>query len=127
MNKQHGFSLISILLILLLIASLSSYLLISHTTQQTTISLALQQTQTQFAAYSGLEWAVQDALQNNCSQPNSTFTLPQDVEIKATCQALAITEGTQNYTVYTLKVRATKECVNKSTCSHTLYKTVKQL
>ncbi len=72
---QRGFSLISTLFMLVVLAALGSYMVRLNISQQTTTTLSLQSVRAWYATSSGLEWAVYQINTNNsCPGVPSSFT-----------------------------------------------------
>lgn len=123
--KQQGFVLVStVIVITVLMVLMGSYTvnLVSH--QQINTSLSQQSIQAWFAAYSGMQWAMNNAQSHNanhlaCGQVAPTFTLTgggtHGFTVTVACVATSMTDNDNNhYTVYQLKVTAFQGMMNRS-------------
>ncbi len=61
LRQERGFTLPATIFILVILASISTYLLTISSVSHTSSSLALQGARAYYAAYSGLEWATHEA------------------------------------------------------------------
>ncbi|MCW8904150.1 pilus assembly protein MshP [Sedimenticola sp.] len=106
---QHGFSLISTLFMLVVLAALGSYMVRLNISQQTTTTLSLQSVRAWYAASSGLEWAVYQINTNNsCPGVPSSFNADGFTITLSGCTAYPVTEGAISYTLYDLQIEASR-------------------
>lgn len=122
--KQQGGVLIStVVVMIMLLVLMSTFLLTLQGIPQLSTSLSQQSIQAWFSAYSGMQWAVNDALHNNaanlsCDSPGPSFTLAggstEGFNVTVNCVSISVTEGTDTYTVYVLEVTAWKGHLNRS-------------
>lgn len=106
---QHGFSLISTLFMLVVLAALGSYMVRLNISQQTTTTLSLQSVRAWYAASSGLEWAVYQIKTNNsCPSVPSSFSTDGFSITLSGCTAYPVTEGASSYTLYDVQVNASR-------------------
>lgn len=106
---QRGFSLISTLFMLVVLAALGGYMVRLNVSQQTTTTLSLQSVRAWYAASSGLEWVVYQINTNNsCPAVPSIFTLDGFTLSMTGCSAFPVTEGANHYTLYDIQVTANR-------------------
>jgi MSHA biogenesis protein MshP len=96
---NRGFTLITALFLLVVVALLSVYMINLRSVQQSTIVFGLQGARAMQAAQTGLEWGVYDAINNNCASAPSTFNVVgvpalESFSIQVTCVFSDHTEGT---------------------------------
>lgn len=103
---QHGFTAIIVVVILVVFALIGVYL----TTQVTTSSLSASSSylgiQGWFAARSGAEWGVYEALHGGGCAASTVLTI-EDFSVDVQCSSSAVSEGPFSYTVYDLSATAT--------------------
>ncbi len=111
--RQQGFSLISAIFLLVVLAALGGYMATLSGTQHTSGMLSVLGTRAHFAARSGIEWATADIVNNGAS----SLSCPGTVSFGLDGHALAvdcanqpgIVEGAAPpYTVYNLTVTASR-------------------
>jgi MSHA biogenesis protein MshP len=101
LRSQKGFSLITALFILLVLAALGTFMVTMSGVQSRTSLWAFQGAQAYHAARSGLEWGTFQALNSSCVA--STTLNVGNFNVTLQCQAQgAIAEGGQSYYVYQL-------------------------
>mgnify|MGYP006921592031 CR=1 FL=1 len=106
-HRERGFSLVSTLFILVVLASLGAYMVRLNVTQQTTTTLSLQSVRAWYAATSGLEWAVYQVENNgSCPAVPSSFSAEGFTITVTACSAYPVTEGAASYTLYDIQVTA---------------------
>ena len=102
MLDQKGFSIITALFILLVLAVLGGFMVTMSGVQSRTALWALQGARAYHAAGGGLEWGTFQALEND-SCASSTGLTVGDFSVTVNCQEEdSITEGSQSYSVYQL-------------------------
>ncbi len=118
-GRQIGISIIAALFVLVVLAVLGAYMVTISGVQHSTGNLSVQGSRAVFAAQSGMEWAVFDAVHNaagnlNCGgPPGPPFTLAGgaatgfDVQV-TNCTQTVVNEGGVNYNVYEITVRASR-------------------
>lgn len=121
-HTQRGFSLITAIFILIVLAALGAYMVTIGGTNRATSTAALQGARAYQAARSGIDWSVyiittsadQATARNNCSNiiNASSFTLDAPdltgFTISMTCNFTAHSQqGTNNVTVYQITSDAT--------------------
>lgn len=107
--RQRGFSLISTLFMLVVLAVLGSYMVRLNVSQQTTTTLSLQSVRAWYAASSGLEWAVYQINTNNsCPGVPSSFNADGFTITLSGCSANPVTEGTSSYVLYDIQINASR-------------------
>ena len=105
-SLKRGFTLITALFLLVVVALLSVYMINLRSVQQSTIVYGLQGARAMLAAQAGLEWGVYDAITNNCASTPSTFNAAgvalSALSITVNCASSAHTEGATLITTYQL-------------------------
>lgn len=105
LRTQRGFSLVSAMFVIIVVAVLGAYLLSFGNIQQATTTQALQGTRAWFAARSGLEWAIERAINAHdtvCGNP-AVVTGPFNVEgfsVTVSCDDLSATGFREGGTTY---------------------------
>lgn len=118
-GAHGGFSMITVLFILVVVAGLMAYQASISGTQHFTKLFSVNGTRALFAAESGIEWAVNDALENtaaelNCGAPAVTLTpsggTMSGFTISISCTSVGgIVEGSSPaYTIYHLTSTASR-------------------
>jgi MSHA biogenesis protein MshP len=99
LSSEKGFSIITALFILLVLAVLGGFMVTMSGVQSRTSLWAFQGAQAYHAARSGLEWGSFQALNGSCAA--STTLTVDDFTVTLNCQPEGpITEGDQRYSVY---------------------------
>lgn len=117
MKYSKGFTLVTAIFLLVVVALLGTYMATIGTTQQMTSTLSLLGTRAVFAAESGMQWSEAYVLKNNaCFSPATTsFTLSggaaNGYSITATCSSKSATEGGDTYNVFKLTSKAVRGAV----------------
>lgn len=110
LSKQTGFSLVSAMFILLVLALGAGYIVSTANMTSSMTHLQLKSHQAYFAAVSGAEWALQQAINNGTCTGSSTFNLTQEAlkgfSVTVTCQARTFTEGSNNYETYDINSKS---------------------
>lgn len=104
---QRGFSLISTLFVLVVLAALAGYIVKISTVQHLSSGMSAQSSRAWFAALSGLEWAVYE-IRNNGSCPAVPTSFSADgftIEVDQ-CSSANIQEGSDHYSLYAIEVTA---------------------
>ncbi len=108
-SGQRGFSLVSTLFMLVVLAALGGYMVRLNVSQQTTTTLSLQSVRAWYAASSGLEWVVYQIKTNNsCPGVPSSFTADGFTITLSGCIAYPVIEGAKSYTLYDVQVSASR-------------------
>jgi len=82
-QSNRGFTLITALFLLIVVALLSVYMINFRSVQQSTVVYGLQGARALQAARAGLEWGVYDGINNDCLSSPSTFTVPGVAALQA--------------------------------------------
>lgn len=103
MRRQQGFSLISALFLIVVLAALGSFAVRSSVAQQHTVSIGLQGNRALQAARAGVEWAAWRALSaSTCA--NGALNLNEAAlngfRVTVTCTPTDHAEGGSTYQVY---------------------------
>ena len=102
LTSQKGFSILTALFILLVLAGLGAFMVTMSGVQSRTSLWALQGARAYHAARSGLEWGGFQALVNNSCNASTTFSV-DGFTVTLACQSEGpITEGAQSYSVFHL-------------------------
>lgn len=102
LNSQKGFSIVTAIFILLVLAVLGGIMVTMSGVQSRTTLWALQGARAYHAARSGLEWGGFQALVNNSCSASTTLTV-DGFTVTLACQPEGpIIEGGQSYSVYRL-------------------------
>ena len=103
-RKQRGLNLISVIFLLVVIASIGAFMVTIGNVQQQTSTLSVLSSRALYAAQSGMQWAVKSVLvSNNCSAFPATFNLTggaaNNYTITASCSLDTVTENPNTYNV----------------------------
>jgi MSHA biogenesis protein MshP len=105
-NVQRGFSLVTAIFLLVVIAALGTFAVTLSTTQQQSAALDVLGSRAYQAARAGIEWGAYQALQNgSCSATSTLAALPNTLagfSVAVTCISTATTEGGVPVTMYQL-------------------------
>lgn len=112
-ERQRGFSLVTAVFLIVVVAAIAAFMVTIGTTQRQTSTLSLLGAQAYFAAESGAEWATREVLAGDaCFASPASFTLnggaSSGYAVSASCAATPVTEGPDSYTVFTLLVTASR-------------------
>ena len=108
MNRPpHGFSLVSVVFLLVVVASLAAFMVSIGTTQRQTSTLSILSGRALAAAESGMEWGVENVLRNDaCFASPTSFSLSGGAvagyTVVASCSATSHTEGPDAFNVFRL-------------------------
>ena len=112
-KKASGFTLVTAIFLLSVVAVLSVYMINARVVQQTTLVYSLQGARAMQAARAGIEWAIYDSIvSGNCPIPITSFT-PTGTALSAftvsiTClSSMHIEAGAPPITTYRLTSTAT--------------------
>ena len=104
-GSQSGFTLITALFLLIVVALLSVYMITIRNVQQSTVVFGQQGARAMQAAHTGLEWGIYEAVVNGLCVP-STFTATGTAlsafSINVSCSSSAHTEAAVLITTYRL-------------------------
>ena len=104
-RSQSGFTLITALFLLIVVALLSVYMINFRNVQQLTVVFGQQGARAMLAAHSGLEWGIYDSVVNGLCAPSSftaTGTALSAFTISVSCTSSMHTEGAVLITTYRL-------------------------
>lgn len=108
-KRQRGFSLISAIFLLVILAGLGVYAVRLNTMQQQTVTAGLRATQAFYAARSGVAWGAYRAL-NAGSCTSATLNLTEGAtagfRVSVQCSQSTHTEGSSTVRVFVFDVRA---------------------
>lgn len=110
-RKQQGFSLVTAIFIVVVVALIAGYMVNIGSAQQSTANFALLGARASFAAESGMEWATQQVVANDaCFAGGTSFDLTDGAlagfTVSLECAATSVTEGAATYKVFTLGATA---------------------
>lgn len=108
-TTQRGFSLVSAIFLLVVLAAIGVYAVRINTLQQQSVTEALRAAQAFHAARTGVAWGAYRAL-NAASCTTTTLNLTEGgtvgFSVSVTCSQTSHTEGTSTVVVYLFDVRA---------------------
>jgi len=111
---EQGFVAIIAVVVLVLFAMIGIYMSTQVTTAALSTTVSYLSIQAWFAAKSGVEWGIHQALWSTNCAGSTTFNI--DVyTVTVQCSPTAVSEGPDNYTVYNLISTATKGNLGDST------------
>lgn len=105
LKKQTGFSLVTAIFILVVLAILGSYMALMGVSQNQTTALSVQGVRAWYAALSGFEWAA-----HRINTTATCPTVPTSMSIEGftvtltACVTYNITEGVDNFNMYDITV-----------------------
>lgn len=111
-STQGGFSLVSAVFLLVVVAMIAGYAVSLGTAQQGDATLALLARRADFAAQSGLDWAIARVINADACPGSGTSFTPSgpgldSFTVGVACTSVTVTEGAVAYPVYSLTVSAT--------------------
>ena len=105
-NIQRGFSLVSAIFLLVVIAALGTFAVTLSTTQQQSAALDVLGARAYQAARAGIEWGAYQALRSSsCSVPTTLAALPgtlANFTVTVQCSSTAASEAGTAITIYQL-------------------------
>jgi len=105
-SSQSGFTLITALFLLIVVALLSVYLVTFRNVQQSTVLYAQQGARAMQAAHAGIEWGIYESVVNNACIANPSFsatgTALSAFSITVSCTSSAHEEAGVPITTYVL-------------------------
>ena len=115
-DPQKGFSLVTAVFLLVVVATLGVYMVTLGTTQQQTSTLSILSARAFAAVESGIEWGVAQVVAGNaCFGSPASFSLSGGAaagyDIVATCSETSHTEGTTTFKVFQVGATATRGSV----------------
>ncbi|MSQ67976.1 MAG: hypothetical protein EXR83_07250 [Gammaproteobacteria bacterium] len=110
---QGGFALVSAVFLVVIVALMAGYAVSIGTSQQADATLSLLGDRAEFAAQSGLEWAVaRVATDSACPLAGTSFSATgsglDNFTLAVSCTSTSVTEGSITYPVYALTVTASR-------------------
>ena len=109
---QRGFSLVSAIFLLVVIAALGTFAVTLSTTQQQSAALDVLGARAYQAARAGIEWGAYQALRSSsCSAPTTLAALPgtlANFTVTVQCSSTAASEAGTAITIYQLTSTATQ-------------------
>lgn len=110
-RRPRGFALVSAVFMMVVLAALGGVLVTVASVQHGTSALGTQAERAYFAAHSGLQWAVWQALRGGgCPAGPTVFTLTDAAlagfQVSVTCTLTAHTQGTMVLNYYVIDVLA---------------------
>lgn len=117
-SSINGFSLVSAIFLLVVIAALGTFAVTLSITQQQSAALDVQGTRAYQAARAGIEWGAYQALRNNsCAATTPLAALPNTLAnftVTVDCTSAVTTEAGVPVTMYQLTSRAAQGTVTTS-------------
>ena len=119
-NRQGGFSLVTAIFILVILAWLGASMVTFSTAQHSTVAMDIQSARATQAARAGIEWGAYEALQVpgfNCAGTPFTLTFPAGTNLAGftttvACSLTTHTEGANAVDLFVLTSTATYGVVN---------------
>ncbi len=106
-SREHGFTLVGTIFILVVLAALGSYMVKLSTVQNSSSSLMLQGSRAWYSALSGMEWtAYQIQTTSACPAGAGSFLLDGFLINVDRCDTYPVTEGPSTYTLYDVEITA---------------------
>lgn len=110
--RSRGFTLVTAVFLLVVVALVAGYALSIGTTQRADTTLSLLGKRGDFAARSGLEWGIAKVVQDNTCPVGTSFmpagTGIDGFSVAVSCSSATVTEGASTYPIFTLTVTATR-------------------
>lgn len=108
-SRCRGFSLVSAIFLVVVLASLGGYMATMNSIQHTTTALSLQASRAWFAARSGMEWAIFFVRTNDaCPTIPTSFPVAGFAVEVTSCTPYPAVEGADNYNLFALELMATQ-------------------
>ena len=108
-RRQSGFTILSALFLLVVLASLGAYMVNLSTAQHLSTALTVNASRAYYAAYSGMEWAASRVRSlTACPTVPTSFSVEGFTVQLTSCSKQSVTEGGSTYGVYQLAVEATR-------------------
>jgi MSHA biogenesis protein MshP len=110
---QRGFSIVSAIFLLVVMASLGAFMVTFSTVQHTTAAQDIQGVRAYHAAHAGIEWGLYQVLQAGPACPSSPTTLPalggtlSDFSVSVACSKSDYVEAGTPVSVYVVTSTAT--------------------
>ena len=133
-NQARGFSLVSVIFLLVVLSGLAAYMATVSGVQHLSITQSVHGAQAQFAERSGLEWAIDDIVNSaasnlDCSPGSVSFSLTGGAtagfDVAVACTVSSVTEGSSVYSLYALTATATRGSIgNLDHAARTLVATI---
>jgi MSHA biogenesis protein MshP len=105
-----GFALVSAIFILVVMSVVGAYMLDISGVERETSNLAMLEYKAYYAAHSGLEWGLHQAVDNPAACPADTFALTEGgisgFSVTVTCTESDHTEGATTTTVFRITSKA---------------------
>jgi len=109
-NREQGFSLVSAIFLLVVLATLGVYAVRMNTMQQQTVTAGLRAAQAYQAARTGMQWGAYRALNASSCAASTTLTLSEGAangfRVTVQCTQRNHTEGAATVHVYQFDVKA---------------------
>jgi MSHA biogenesis protein MshP len=108
-RRQSGFTILSALFLLVVLAALGAYMVRLSTAQHLSTALTVNASRAYYAAYSGMEWAAfRIRSLTACPTVPTSFAVEGYTVSLTACSKETVTEGAANYGVYDVSVQATR-------------------
>ena len=105
-HRQRGFTLITAIFLLVVVAALVVFMTNIRVAQQTTLVYGVQGARAIQAARSGIEWGIHQSIVNGSCAASTTFTIARptldNFSVEVQCGATTHTEGVTPITTYQL-------------------------
>jgi len=135
-TKQQGFSVMSALFVVVILALIGSYIVSLSTLTAASNNLIIQGQRAYLAASSGLEWGIYQVAPANGSGPYNCPTSPttltftqnglKNFKAVVTCTQTSVTEGLTTYNLFQVSSVGQYNINNRDYAMRTLYATITQ-
>lgn len=109
-DRQRGFSLVGAIFVLVVLGALGAFIVTIGMQQRTTVSYAVQGSRAYYAASTGIEWGVHEAISDGACPASATFAPGgaglDGFAVTVTCTSTAHHERGTTYNVYVLTARS---------------------
>jgi MSHA biogenesis protein MshP len=104
-NRQQGFSIVTAIFLIVILAALGTFMLRMSAVQSETTALSVQSARAYQAAHSGIEWGLHQAIVNDACAASTSFALaPFDITVQ--CSSSDHPEGGQTIRIYEITATA---------------------
>lgn len=108
-RRESGFTILSALFLLLVLAALGAYMVRLSTAQHLSTALTVNASRAYYAAYSGLEWAAfRIRSLTACPAVPTSFVVEGFTVALTQCSRETVTEGGSTYGIYEIAVEASR-------------------
>ncbi|QKT03643.1 pilus assembly protein MshP [Ectothiorhodospiraceae bacterium 2226] len=109
--RHHGFALVSVLFLVVVLTGLGAYMVTLSSTQHYTTLLGVKGAQAYTAAHAGIEWGTYQALVGGSCAASSALSLMHGgvagFAVTVSCESSPHTEANNTFNIYTIGAVAT--------------------